>query len=356
MCVNAFFYSYPMSNQEFQTIHEIGIHSLMEQLKKKKGAPRDEILPVSGKNATINQLDYSKDKRLLSASGIFLEGIHYDLVYTPLKHLGYKLITAAVSHIYAMNGSPVSARIDLAVPNKISTNMLGQLFDGFDAAGKIYNSSIHPGDLTASHQILVVSVHVEGVVSENDLITMKGCKNGDQICVTGDLGGAMAGLRVLLREKKEWKEKGENQFEPDLQEYEYVVQRQLMPTARHDLGEAFSKTGVKPSGMVDVSQGLVNELQLIMEANNTGCEIFTPAVPVSLETRKVADEMKEDVDRYACYGGEDFEMLFTLKDEDVEKLRTEFEDFSVIGTIKEENEGIILNSGEGSSINLSDEN
>lgn len=356
MCVNAFFYSYPMSNQEFQTIHEIGIHSLMEQLKKKKGAPREEIISVSGKNTTVKKLDYSKDKRLLSASGIYLEGIHYDLVYTPLQHLGYKLITAVVSHIYAMNGSPVSARIDLAVPNKISTGMIDQLFNGFDTAGNIYNSFIHPGDLTASHQILVASIHAEGVVSERDLITMKGCKDGDQICVTGDLGGAMAGLRVLLREKKEWKEKGDDHFEPDLQEYEYVVQRQLMPTARHDLGEAFAEAGVEPSSMVDVSQGLINELQLITEANNIGCEIFTPAVPISLETRKIADEMKEDVDRYAFYGGEDYEMLFTLGDEDVEKLKAEFEDFSVIGTIKEDKKGIILNTGEGRSINLNEKN
>lgn len=329
---------------------------MLEQLKKKKGAPREEIIPVSGKNTTVKQLDYSKDKSLLSASGIYLEGIHYDLIYTPLQHLGYKLVTAAVSHIYAMNGSPVSARIDLAVPNKISTAMIDQLFNGFDTAGKIYNSSVHPGDLTASYQILVTSIHVEGIVSDEDLISMKGCKVGDQICVTGDLGGTLAGLRVLLREKKEWKEKGDDHFEPDLQEYEYVVQRQLMPTARHDLGEVFSKSGVKPSCMVDISQGLVNELQLITEVNSIGCEIFTPAVPVSLETRKVADEMQEDVDRYAFYGGEDYEMLFTIGDEDVEKLRSEFEDFSVIGTMKKNKKGIILNTGEGRSINLNEKN
>lgn len=348
------FYFKPMSEKEFQTIHEVGIRTLLEQLNEKRGASRKEFIPVSGKNTTVKLLNYNKENRLLSSSGIYLEGIHYDLVYTPLQHLGYKLLSATASHIYAMNGSPVSARIDLAVPNKISTDMIGQLFDGYDRAGKLYNCSIHPGDITASHQVLVVSVHTEGTVTESELITMKGCKDGDQICVSGDLGGAMAGLRVLLREKKEWKEGGGNYFEPDLQDYEYVVKRQLMPTARHDLNEAFNKTGVKPSCMVDVSQGLVNELQIITAENETGCEIFTPAIPISLETRKVADEMKEDVDRYAFYGGEDYEMMFTLADEDVEKLRVEFDDFSVIGAIRAEKEGIILNTGEGDTINLSE--
>jgi thiamine-monophosphate kinase len=154
--------------------------------------------------------------------------------------------------------------------------------------------------------------------------------------------------------KKSGRRVGKDFFQPDLQEYEYVVQRQLMPTARHDLMKALKKSGIKPTSMVDVSQGLVNEIQILSETNKTGCEIFTPAVPVSLEARKIADEMKEDVDRYAFYGGEDFEILFTLKDEDVEKLKTEFDDFSVIGEIKPFDHGIVLNTGEGQSINLSE--
>jgi len=276
-------------------------------------------------------------------------------VYTPLKHLGHKFLSAAGSHLYATNGRPVSARIDLAVPNKISVSMLEQIYQGFDTAGKVYNCSVQPGDTTASHQILVISVHVEGIARESEMVTLEGCSTGDQICVTGDLGGAMAGLRVLLREKKAWKESGGDHFQPDLEEYEYVVGRQLMPMARHDLGDFYKKAEVHPTSQVDVSQGLVNEMQLIAEANNLGCEIFTPAVPISLETRRVADEMKEDVDRYAFYGGEDYEMLFTLKKSDVEKLKADFDDFTVIGEMKPAKYGIQLNTGEGKSIDLARE-
>lgn len=344
-----------MQEQGFQTIHDIGVRSLYERLKKYNGADRDEIIPAKVKNASVKSLNKDKDHRLISASGMYLEGVHFDLVYTPLKHLGHKLLSAATSHLYAVNSQPVSVRIDLAVPNKISVSMLEQIYDGFDKAGKVYNCSVQPGDTTASHQILVVSVSVEGIVNENELITLEGCSAGDQICVTGDFGGAMAGLRVLLREKKAWKESGGDHFQPDLEEYEYVVGRQLMPLARHDLADYYKKAEVQPTSQVDVSQGLVNEMQLIAEANNLGCEIFTPAVPISLETRKIADEMKEDVDRYAFYGGEDYEMLFTLKKEDVEKLKAEFDDFTVIGEIKPAEYGIKLNTGEGKSIDIARE-
>jgi thiamine-monophosphate kinase len=339
---------------DFQTIHDLGIHSLIEKLRKFHGYSRDEIIPAESKNAIVSKIDGNQKLFSISGSGIYLEGVHFDLVYTPLQHLGYKLLTAATSHIYAMNGLPASAQVDIAVPNKISVSMLEKLFEGFDKAGKIYQCAVEPGDITASHQLLVVSIHVNGTVDESDLVSLKGAHSGDQICVTGDLGGAVAGLHVLLREKKEWQESGQDFFQPDLQEYEYVVQRQLMPTARHDLMKALKKSGIKPTSMVDVSQGLVNEVQILSETNKTGCEIFTPAVPVSLEARKIADEMKEDVDRYAFYGGEDFEILFTLKDEDVEKLKTEFDDFSVIGEIKPFDHGIVLNTGEGQSINLSE--
>jgi thiamine-monophosphate kinase len=344
-----------MQEQAFQTIHDIGIRSLYDKLKKYSGADRDEIIPLKVKNASIKALSKKQDNRLITSSGIYLEGVHFDLVYTPLKHLGHKLLSAAISHLYAVNARPVSVRIDLAVPNKISVSMLEQIYDGFDKAGNIYNCSIQAGDTTASHQILVAAVHVEGIVSENEMITLEGCSIGDQICVTGDLGGAMAGLRVLLREKKAWKESGGDHFQPDLEEYEYVVGRQLMPLARHDLGDYYEKAEVQPTSQVDVSHGLVNEMQLIAEANNLGCEIFIPAVPVSLETRKVADEMKEDVDRYAFYGGEDYEMLFTLNKEDVEKLKAEFDDFTVIGEIKPAEYGIQLNTGEGKSIDITRE-
>lgn len=343
----------PMDKKEFQTIHETGVTSLLEKLGRYGGAERSETSSGFTGSASAARLEQTESSLLLSSSGIYIEGTHFDLVYTPLQHLGYKLSVAAASKIYSMNGQPVMAQVGLAVPNKVSVQMVEQIYGGFDRAGLDCNHSVKTGDITASRQGLAISVHVTGTVSEENIVSRKGCQNGDQICVTGDLGGAMAGLRILLREKEAWKQSGKDRFNPDLQEYEYVLQRQLMPVARRDFIASLAKAEIKPTSMIELSQGLMNEIQLIIDPADSGCEIFTPAVPISLETRKVADEIREDVDRYAFYGGEDYEMLFTLKKEDVEKLKTEFEDFSVIGEVKPKERGIRLNTGEGKSVDIS---
>lgn len=340
-----------MSKQDFKTIHEIGFSSLLESYKNFSGASHNEVQKGIGDDAAVIKIQ-DGNEYLLTSSEIFLEGIHFDLVYTPLHHLGYKIMTAGVSDILAMNGSPLYATVDVAVPNKISVNMLEEFYKGLDAAAKEYGVEITGGDTTASHQALVTSIHITGTVSTGDVVYRNGCNNGDAICVTGDLGGAMAGLRILLREKKAWEENQGQHFQPDLEGYEYVVQRQLMPVAKKDFSGALKKAGVKPTAMMDITQGLLNEIQVLCDVNKIGCKVFSPAVPIALETRKVADEMEEDVDRYAYYGGEDFELLFTLHDKDVEKLKTSFDDFSVIGTLQPDHEGIMIHSGEGTTKRL----
>lgn len=344
-----------MSKQDFKTIFDVGFSSLQHSYKKYAGTDRKELIRGIGDDASVIQFDES-GKYLLSTSEIFLEGVHFDLVYTPLHHLGYKIMTAGVSDIFAMNGDPLFASVDIAVPNKISVNMLEEIYKGLDSAGKDYNVSITGGDTTPSHQILVISLHVTGKVSDEDIVYRNGCNTEDTVCVTGDLGGAMAGLRVLLREKKAWEENQEQHFQPDLEGYEYVIQRQLRPHARKDFPESLKKAGVHPTAMIDITQGLFNEIQILCEVNQTGCEIFAPAVPIALETRRVADEMKEDVDRYAYYGGEDFELLFTVHERDVEKLKAEFDDFTVIGKLQSQEEGIIIHSGEGTTERLDPSN
>lgn len=342
-----FLFSRDMDKKEFQTIQEIGTSKLLERLKNYSGAENEHVVDKEIDDACVIQMNSETSNLLLTSSVIALEGVHFDLVYSPLEHLGYKLLTMAVSKVYAMNGIPVSATADLAIPNKLSASMVEQIYKGFDAAGKTYGCSVRSGDITASAHGLSVAVHISGTAANKDIVYRKGCEPGDQICVTGDLGAAIAGLHILLREKKAWQESNTDHFEPDLKNYEYVVQRQLMPTARHDFISIFSETGIKPTSMVNLSQGLLNDIQQLTASGRVGCEIFTPAVPISLETRNVADEMQEDVDRYAFYGGEDYEILFTLKSETVEKLRSELDDFTVIGEIKPEKHGILLNTGEG---------
>ncbi len=296
------------------------------------------------------------DGRLtLWTSETFMEGVDFDLVYTPLHHLGYKLAVTVISDIYAMNGKPETLLVNLALPNKLSVDMVKEIYRGIHACGEEHNFQVVGGDLTASHRILAVSISCQGSVSEERITYRKGAAEGDAICVTGDLGGAIAGLRVLMREKKHWEETEQQQFQPDLDEYEYVVSRQLVPVARKDFIEALEEQSVIPSSMIDVSQGLVSELGHLTEESATGALIYQAALPIALETRRVADEMKEDVDKYGLYGGEDLEMLFTLSEEQVEDFAGEFSDITVIGKISSDFEGPVMQTGEGEMVQFREE-
>lgn len=337
-----------MESNNFQQIKDLGFSSLIEKFTNYTGEQRKEIEKGIGDDASL----YKERDGYLTATSteIFLEGIHFDVTYTPLHHLGYKLVTAAVSDIYAMNSEPVQILISLAVPNKYSVEMIEQLYKGIDKACKDYDVQLTGGDTTASHQILAVSVTVLGSSKKENVILRSGAKHKDVICVSGDLGSAIAGLRILMREKKEWQQQESEQFQPELEPYEYVVQRQLVPEARQDFVHILSKWEDKPSSMIDITQGLIADLKEVAKSSGLGAEIYSPAVPIALETRTVADEMKEDVDKYAFYGGEDYEMLFTLREPQVEKLKAEFEDFSVIGKMSNEFNELRINTGEDRTI------
>lgn len=337
-----------MDSKNFQQIKDLGFSSLIEKFKNYTGEQRKEIVKGIGDDASLYR-EFT-DNVTATSSEIFLEGIHFDVTYTPLHHLGYKVVTSAVSDIYAMNSRPVQILVNLAIPNKYSVQMIEQLYKGIDRACKDYNIQLTGGDSTASHQILAISVTALGTSNKEEVIYRNGAKHGDAICVTGDLGSAIAGLRILMREKKEWQENDGEQFQPDLEPYEYVVQRQLVPVARQDFIEALYAGQERPSSMIDVTQGLLSDLKEIAKQSGLGAEIYSPAVPIALETRTVANEMKEDVDKYAFYGGEDFEILFTLKETQIEKLKAEFDDFSVIGKMSNEFSQLRINTGEDRTI------
>lgn len=339
-----------MNEQDFKPISEIGFPKLIKKIENYCGFINPRILKGIGDDSAVFETE--ENKLNLASSEIFLEGVHFDLTYHPFKHLGYKVVTAAVSDIYAMNGVPSQLLVNVALPNAYSVQMVEQFYEGVDAACKDYSIQLTGGDTTASHQLLAISVTSLGNVERESITYRTGARNQDAICVSGDLGAALAGLRILMREKKEWKEKGGDAFQPDLQEYEYVVSKQLVPAARRDIIELFHEHQIKPSSMIDVTQGLVSDIRSIAESSGLGVQLHSPAVPIMLDTRNVADEMAEDVDKYAFYGGEDYELLFTLDEKSVNAFSKICDDFTVIGKMTNEFNEININTGENKTIEI----
>ena len=342
-----------MDEQSFRTIASLGRAALIDELMEGSGKKLEPVLQGVGDDAAVIKQD--ENNVSLLSSETFMEGVDFDLTYTPLQHLGYKVASAAISDIYAMNGRPQALLVNLALPNKLSVDMLKEIYKGIYSCGEEHNFQVVGGDLSASHQILSVSVTSYGTAGKEEITLRSGAKEGDAICVTGDLGGAIAGLRILMREKSYWEEHQQEQFQPDLGDYEYVVKRQLIPPARKDFIDIINDHNIKPSALIDVSKGLVNELKQIADASGTGAYIYQAAIPIAIETRQVADEMKEDVDKYALYGGEDLEMLFTLPKKQVEELSNIYADFNVIGKVSSDHEGIQMQTAEGDIVQFEEE-
>jgi thiamine-monophosphate kinase len=339
-----------MNKQSFTPVGHSGRYKLLKQLNEKlqhSAGSFQHLVRGPGDDCSVLRMEGST-KLLLISSETFVEGADFDLVWHPLQHLGYKLISAALSDIYAMNAVPTSLTINLAIPNKISVEMVDTLYQGFIKASNVYNLPITGGDLTASSSGLVVSLTVTGEVVEDTVVYRSGAGMNDAICVTGDLGAAYAGLKILLREKSIWQDSGgEQHFEPDLSEYEYVIRRQLVPQARNDLIETLSKLGITPTSMIDISKNLLQDLMQLCTASKKGARIYEAALPVALETRAVADEFEDDVDQYALQGGEDYELLFTLPENDVNRLVEHFRDFVVIGKILPYGKGLSMQASSG---------
>ncbi|WP_445666177.1 thiamine-phosphate kinase [Fodinibius sp. AD559] len=337
-----------MDKDSFRSIQSIGRTQLINELMEHATFEKSSVVQSFGDDTAV--LEDGNNYQLLT-SETFMEGVDFDLTYFPLHHLGYKIAVAAVSDVYAMNGHPEVVLVNLAVPNKISVDMLKEIYKGIEAASKDFEFQIVGGDLTASHQILSASISCYGNVSKDLITYRRGAQKDDAICITGDLGGAIAGLRILMREKQYWEEQQQQQaFEPNLDEYEYVVKRQLVPIARKDVIDKLDELNIIPTSMMDITQGLVSDLKYLANASDVGAHIYGATIPISLKTRHVADEMKEDVDKYALYGGEDFELMFTLPKDDVEKLTDEFSDFAVIGKIIDREEGVKMQQAEGDMI------
>lgn len=339
-------------SESFQTIQSIGSNALLKKITNFDAYKNKNVIRSIGDDAAV--IKESNDSLILLTSDTYVEGVDFDPTYTPFHHLGYKIVSAGVSDIYAMNGMPEAVLINLAVPNRMSVQMIEDLYKGIYAAGKNNEVEVVGGDLKANHANLVVSISVYGK-AENDSITYrKGANEGDAICVTGDVGGALAGLRILMREKKYWEEHGDESVQPELGDYQFVVKRQLVPEARRDLIEILKKEGIVPTSMIDITKGLVSEISALSDASELGAYIFQAALPIAVETRQVADEMQEDVDRYALFGGEDLEIMFTLSEKKVEEFVKHFNDFVVIGRMVAKEEGMKMQTAEGDVVSFDD--
>ena len=328
---------------EISSLGEFGlIHRLTDDVKLCNEASKVGV----GDDAAV--LSYPNTEVLVTTD-LLLEGIHFDLTYVPLKHLGYKSAVVNFSDIYAMNGTPRQITVSLGISSRFTVEHLEELYEGIKLACQVYNVDLVGGDTSASRQGLVISITCIGEAKKEDVVTRTGAKDTDLICVTGDLGAAYMGLQLLEREKAV--SVGETDFEPDFSGKEYLVERQLKPEARKDIIDALQKASIKPTSMMDVSDGLSSELLHICKASHCGCKVYEDRIPIDYQTAVMAEEMNMNLVTAALNGGEDYELLFTVpltEHQQVEKIPG----VKVIGYITKEEYGCSLVTRDGQEMPL----
>ncbi len=285
----------------------------------------------------------------LVSTDMLIEGIHFDLSYFPLKHLGYKAVVVNLSDIYAMNGLPKQITMSIAISNRFSLEAIEEFYAGVNLACEYYEIDLAGGDTSTSNQGMIISVTVMGTAKREDIVYRNGANENDLICVTGDLGASYAGLQLLLREKQVQTEHPGSQ--PDLEPHSYLLERHLKPEARWDMLERLKEAGVLPTAMIDISDGLASELLHITEDSAMGCMIYEDKIPMDHKTIEMAQELGLNPTMCALNGGEDYELLFTAKLSDFDKIKT-IKGVSIIGHITEKAQGRFFVTGGGSSVEL----
>ena len=328
-------------------ISKYGEFGLIKHLTEKIKLQNSSSLKGVGDDAAV--LDY-KDKRVLVTTDLLLEGIHFDLTYTPLKHLGYKAAVVNFSDIYAMNGQPKQITVSLGVSKRFSVEDLEEIYAGIYLACEKYGVDLVGGDTSASLTGLTISITCIGEGEEGKIVYRNGAKANDLICVTGDLGSAYMGLQLLEREKMVFSNHSEN-IQPDFEEKKYILQRQLKPEARKDIITALHEKVIVPTAMMDISDGLSSELIHICSQSNTGCRIYEDKIPIHYEAAVMAEELNMNLVTAALNGGEDYELLFTVSLDDYEKI-IPIEGVAIIGHITTPELGLNLVGREGEEIGL----
>ena len=335
-----------MNTTKRTEISSLGEFGLIERLTKELTTNNKETIKGAGDDAAV--LQFSNDEEVLVSTDLLMEGVHFDLTYFPLKHLGYKAVVANISDIYAMNGTPKQITVSIALSRKFCIEDVEELYSGIRLACEQYGVDIVGGDTSSSLTGLAISITAIGTAPNGTVVKRNGAKETDLICVTGNLGAAYMGLQLLEREKIATAGKD---IQPDFQGKEYILERQLKPEARREVIEKLREEGVKPTSMIDVSDGLSSELMHICRQSGAGCRIYEERIPIDYQTAIMAEELNLNVITCALNGGEDFELLFTVPIADHEKVAA-MKDVRVIGHIVNESMGLALITRDGVEMEL----
>lgn len=333
-------------NQEKTDLEKLGEFGLIEHLTEHFSVTHKSTIKGVGDDAAV--LDF-KEKKAVVSTDLLVEGVHFDLSYMPLKHLGYKAVMVNLSDIYAMNATATSITVSIAVSNRFPLQAIEELYAGIALASKTYNVDLIGGDTTSSKTGLIISITAIGEAITEEIVYRSGAKENDLLVVSGDLGGAYMGLQVLEREKEVFKVNPNSQ--PDLEPYSYIVERQLKPEARKDIPELLKKLEVHPTSMIDISDGLSSEILHLCKQSNVGCNLYEDKIPLDPTVISATEEFKMDSTLVALSGGEDYELLFTIDQKEFPKIKGN-PNLTVVGHMTAENEGAHLISRNNSKILL----
>lgn len=314
-------------------LEKLGEFGLINHLTKNFKIKNSSTLKGIGDDAAV--LDF-KDSKTVISTDLLIEGVHFDLSYMPLKHLGYKAVVVNLSDIYAMNATPTQITVSLAVSNRFPVEALQELYAGIHLACDFYKIDLVGGDTTTSNKGMLLSITAIGHAKEENIVYRTGAKPTDLLVVSGDLGSAYLGLQVLEREKQVFLVNPNSQ--PDLDAYTYLIERQLKPEARKDIIELLQKLEVKPTAMIDISDGLSSEIMHICKQSNVGCNLYEEKIPLDPQFINTCEEFNLESTTVAINGGEDYELLFTISLDDYNKIKAN-PNFTVIGHITDAKEG-----------------
>ena len=318
------------------SLADLGEFGLIDRLTEGFEIHNPSTLKGVGDDAAV--MDF-KNKKTVVSTDLLIEGVHFDLSYVPLKHLGYKSVVVNVSDIYAMNATATQITVSIAVSNRFPLEALEEFYAGIRLACEHYKVDLVGGDTTSSTRGLIISVTAIGEAEASDLVYRNGAQPNDLVVLTGDIGGAYMGLQILEREKAVFQVNPNSQ--PDIEMYSYILERQLKPEARKDIPPLLKQLGVKPTAMMDVSDGLSSELLHICKQSGVGCRLYEDKIPLDPQVISTCEEFNLDSTTIALSGGEDYELLFTIAQTDYDKIKGN-PNFSVIGYITDKSEGVNL--------------
>ena len=323
-------------NPQRTQLSDLGEFGLIDHLTKNFKITKSSTVKGIGDDAAVLNFE---NKQVVVTTDLLIEGVHFDLSYMPLKHLGYKAVIVNLSDVYAMNAVATQVTISIAVSNRFPLEALEDLYAGIETAASIYNIDVVGGDTTSSNKGLLISVTAIGEVAADDVVYRSGAQPNDLLVVSGDLGAAYMGLQILEREKEVFKVNPNNQ--PDLEMYTYLIERQLKPEARKDIIKLLRDLDVKPTAMIDISDGLSSEIIHLCKQSQVGCDLYEAKIPLDPQVIAACEEFNIDSTTIALNGGEDYELLFTISQKDFPKIKAN-PSLTVIGFIKEASAGIDL--------------